>query len=208
MLWRRNELEPEPSCELVAERLVRLTGLALERARTDAQLRHAARHDVLTGLANRAHFFAGLDASLGHPDGEDLVGVLYLDLDGFKPVNDTHGHRIGDLVLRAVAERLSAAVRPDDVVARLGGDEFAVLCPGVAGEDELAAIAARLIDHIRAPLAIEGLTLEVGASVGVAVAEAGTVSGDALVEAADGALYEVKAGAKGGWRLASPVDPT
>jgi diguanylate cyclase (GGDEF)-like protein/PAS domain S-box-containing protein len=188
VLWRRKAAEPEPSCELVAERLVRLTGLALERARTDAQLRHAARHDVLTGLANRAQFFAGLDASLGETGRDDLVGVLYLDLDGFKPVNDTHGHRIGDLVLCAVAERLSAAVRPGDVVARLGGDEFAVLCPGVADADELASIAARLIEHIRAPLAIEGLALEVGASVGVAVAPAGALTRDALVDAADGAL--------------------
>jgi diguanylate cyclase (GGDEF)-like protein len=207
VLWRRTDAEPEPSCELVAERLVRLTGLALERSWTDERLRHAALHDALTGLANRAQFFSSLDATLSG-DGPALpVGVLYLDLDGFKPVNDTHGHRIGDLVLQAVADRLAGAVRPGDVVARLGGDEFAVLCPGVQDVGELEAIAARLIGHVAEPLAIEGLTLEVGASVGVAVAEPGSVSGDALVEAADAALYEVKAGAKGGWRLAPPPGP-
>jgi diguanylate cyclase (GGDEF)-like protein len=206
VLWRRQLGDPEPSCEFAAHRLVHLAALALERERNHRRLVHAALHDSLTGLANRAHFFAGVDESLAQDAG--LVGVLYIDLDGFKPVNDVYGHGVGDQVLVEVSRRLQGVVRPSDVVARLGGDEFAVLCPGIKGDGEVRAIAERLVKLVGRSIDVDGTLLRVGASVGVAVAPAGTCTSDALVEAADAALYDVKSGSKGGWRLAPPLDRT
>lgn len=207
VLWRRTPEDPEPTCELAAHRVLHLTALALERERNETRLVHAALHDPLTGLANRANFFARLDESLRQDAGR-LVGVLYVDLDGFKPVNDRFGHGFGDEVLVAIARRLEHVVRPTDVVARLGGDEFAVFCPGVRGDGEVEAIAQRLVDEAAQPIAINGTVVSVGASVGVALASVGSCSSDALVEAADAALYAVKANAKGGWQLAPPLDRT
>jgi diguanylate cyclase (GGDEF)-like protein len=207
VLWRSAPGVPEPSCELAAHRVLHLTALALERERNEARLVHAALHDSLTSLANRANFFARVDDAL-QVDGQGRVGVLYIDLDGFKPVNDRYGHGVGDLVLVTIARRLEHAVRPSDVVARLGGDEFAVLCPVVSSDSEVEAVAARLVEHAKQPIEVEGHVVQVGASVGIAVARVRSCSSDTLVEAADAALYAVKGGAKGGWRLAPPLDRT
>jgi diguanylate cyclase (GGDEF)-like protein/PAS domain S-box-containing protein len=207
VMWRREPGDPEPSCEMAAHRLVHLTALALERERSQRRLLHAALHDPLTGLANRARFFSDLDESLTAP-ARKLVGVLYIDLDGFKPINDAFGHGFGDQVLVEIARRMQALVRPSDVVARLGGDEFAVLCPGVRGHDEVQAIAERIVKQASRAIDIEGNLGRVAASVGIAVAPAGSCTSDSLVEAADAALYAVKAGSKGGWRLAPPLDRT
>jgi diguanylate cyclase (GGDEF)-like protein len=167
---------------------------------------HAALHDSLTGLANRANFFARIDDAL---DAEgQLVGVLYVDLDGFKPVNDHFGHGVGDQVLVTIARRLEHAVRPTDVVARLGGDEFVDLCPVVGSDAEVQAIAQRLVEQAEQPIDVDGHAVQIGASVGVAVARARSCSSDSLVEAADAALYAVKGGGKGGWHLAPPLDRT
>jgi diguanylate cyclase (GGDEF)-like protein/PAS domain S-box-containing protein len=160
-------------------------------------LQRAARHDALTGAANRAYFFAELEE---RSSGEQTA-VLYVDLDGFKPVNDRFGHHVGDHVLVEVARRIHSVVRPTDLVARLGGDEFAVLCPGVAGTDEATGIADRVVLAIAEPIVVAGSRVEVGASVGVAVTE--EVPGEWLLDAADRALYEVKASGKGTWRLSS-----
>jgi diguanylate cyclase (GGDEF)-like protein len=160
------------------------------------ELRHAALHDALTGAANRARFFAELELQVAG----GRTAVLYVDLDGFKPVNDEHGHRVGDEVLVEVTRRLRSVVRPSDLVARLGGDEFAVLCPGIGATDEATTIADRVVAAVAEPMVISGHTLAVGASVGVAVTERDP--GEWLLESADRALYEVKASGKGAWRLA------
>jgi diguanylate cyclase (GGDEF)-like protein len=132
--------------------------------------------------------------------------VLYLDLDGFKQVNDTHGHGAGDELLRLASERITACVRPDDLVARLGGDEFAVVCTDLAGRPEAEAIAARLVEAMAQPFPIDGVEVQVGLSVGVALAETGGEPGDEavtrLVEAADRALYDAKQAGKGRYRVA------
>jgi diguanylate cyclase (GGDEF)-like protein/PAS domain S-box-containing protein len=205
--WRVLPGDPEPSCELAAHRVLRLTALALERERNEARLLHAALHDPLTGLANRANFFGRVDEAL-LADGGGLVGVLYVDLDGFKPVNDHYGHGVGDQVLVTIARRLEHVVRPSDVVARLGGDEFAVLCPVVGSEAEVEGVAERLVDQAKRPIDVDGHVVHVGASIGVALANARSCSSDSLVEAADAALYAVKGGAKGGWHLAPSLDRT
>jgi diguanylate cyclase (GGDEF)-like protein/PAS domain S-box-containing protein len=171
--------------------------LILEWRRQLDGLHRAARYDSLTGAANRAHFFAELEDRA--PGAQ--TAVLYVDLDGFKPVNDRFGHHVGDHVLIEVARRISSVVRPTDLVARLGGDEFAVLCPGVTDTDEATAIADRVVQAVADPIVVAGARVEVGASVGVAVTE--QPPGEWLLDAADRALYEVKATGKGRWGLAS-----
>jgi diguanylate cyclase (GGDEF)-like protein/PAS domain S-box-containing protein len=207
--WRSGEeVEPDYTRVQLLDGLARMARLAFERARTQARLEHAATTDPLTQLANRARFYDSLEAAASTAGGGQQVGVLYLDLDGFKPVNDQLGHGVGDEVLAAVARRLTGAVREGDVVARLGGDEFAVLCPALASAEELGSLAARLVDVVAEPFEVRGEQVRLGVSVGASLAPVGASSGDQLVEAADRALYEVKGAGKGGWRLtpAIPAD--
>ena len=170
-----------------------------------AQLTHQAAHDPLTGLANRARFrqraLRALAAAriVGAPE---RVAVLAVDLDGFKGINDTLGHAAGDQLLGEVAERLLNATRGCDTVARLGGDEFAVLVENVRGEADVQAVAARVVDALRAPGLLDGRAAGVGASVGVARADAALPDDPdaalrALVRHADVALYAAKARGKG-----------
>ncbi|TNM67923.1 diguanylate cyclase [Streptomyces sp. NP160] len=165
----------------------------------EAQLREAATHDVLTGLPNRALLVERLTLALSEahdPCGGPAwrVAVLYCDLDGFKAVNDGHGHAAGDAVLLAAAGRLSAALRPQDVVARLGGDEFVVLCPGVADEAEADAIAARLVREVGEPVLVDGVEHRVGVSVGVVLSgpSEGSEGAERLLTAADASMYARK----------------
>ena len=121
------------------------------------------------------------------------TAVLFIDLDGFKAVNDQHGHLAGDELLKIVAERLAAAIRPDSTVARLGGDEFAVLVPSVAGERETFALADRLEATLTEPAAlVSGAIVTVGASIGVHVASR-PYDADGLLQVADSAMYRIKA---------------
>jgi diguanylate cyclase (GGDEF)-like protein len=152
-------------------------------------LRRAALEDPLTGLPNRAHFLDRVTAVLEHR-AHAPAAVMYLDIDGFKAINDAFGHAGGDRLLRLVAERLRAAVRPSDVVCRLSGDEFAVLCDGLATHDEGLAIAGRLADALAVP--IGELGGRVSASIGLAFAGPQDRSGEALLRDADAAMYQAK----------------
>jgi diguanylate cyclase (GGDEF)-like protein len=200
VLWSREEGPPDHTCRMQLDNLVRITCLVLEREQQERRLHHAATHDPLTQLANRASYFEALQDALDKGNGP-RVGVLYIDLDRFKPVNDTLGHGVGDQVLRAVARRLLAAVRNDELVARLGGDEFAVLCRSVDAESTLEAIAARIASSIAQPIVVGDERISIGASVGVAHARPGSCSIDVLLDAADAALYAVKSNGRGGWRV-------
>jgi diguanylate cyclase (GGDEF)-like protein/PAS domain S-box-containing protein len=202
VLWRRADEEPDYTCRVLLDNLVRVTGLVLARERDAAALRHAASHDALTGLANRSRFFEHLERSLGDASTGPLVGVLYIDLDEFKPVNDRLGHGAGDRVLVEVARRLRDVTREGDLVARLGGDEFAVLCSGLPDLAVVRAVAERLSDAMREPITVGAESVRVGASVGIAVAPPGTCSIDELVDAADGALYAAKRDARGTVKVA------
>lgn len=153
------------------------------------ELRSMADTDVLTGLHNRRSVMEGLTASLEADEGN--VAAVYLDLDHFKPVNDRHGHRVGDLLLKAVADRLRDRVRPSDVVGRLGGDEFLVVCPGVSGPEAALAMARRVQSAFDDPFQLSGLSVAMTASVGVACGEPG-LPADELAAAADGAMYDAK----------------
>jgi diguanylate cyclase (GGDEF)-like protein len=154
------------------------------------QLAIEANEDSLTGLLNRSAFRRRVASALEAPDG-DRVAVLFVDLDGFKQVNDDHGHDAGDQVLRAVARRLATAVRDHDVLARYGGDEFTVLCEGVDGEAMALAIVDRVSRAVNAPLAVGGALMPVGASVGYALTGPDRDI-DALLQAADRAMYRRK----------------
>ncbi|BAU92818.1 diguanylate cyclase [Methylorubrum populi] len=179
-----------------------------ERRRNEARIIHMARHDGLTDLPNRTRL-REIGAELIEMPSTGAgarVAVLCLDLDRFKPVNDSFGHAVGDCLLRAVAERLRGHVRGHDVVARLGGDEFAVIS---RVEDAAGAtgLAERLIAVVAAPYLLDGVTVEIGMSAGIALAEAeGGVPQDIerLLKEADMALYEAKAGGRGTARLFEP----
>jgi diguanylate cyclase (GGDEF)-like protein len=146
--------------------------------------------DDLTGVANRALFETTVARALGRREEEHPAAVLFLDLDGFKPVNDTHGHAAGDRVLHVVAARITAALRPADLVARWGGDEFAVLLE--SSDEEFARhVGERLVDSVSEPLAIGSQSIELGVSIGVALTQPGDEVDD-VVGRADTAMYAAK----------------
>jgi diguanylate cyclase (GGDEF)-like protein len=169
---------------------LRLAALTIADHNLKQELRWAASHDPLTGLANRAQFGRRLDALAGG----DLV-LLYIDLDDFKPINDIHGHHVGDRVLVEVARRIPSVVGPHDVVGRLGGDEFAVICAGVTDPSEGRAVGDRIIRAIRQPIVVDGFQVSVGASVGVAVGAQPLIPA-VLARRADEALYQAKSAGK------------
>ena len=166
-----------------------------ERKQLEAQLTRQAFHDALTGLANRALFRDRVQHALAgasrHPTG---VGVLFLDLDGFKTVNDSLGHASGDHLLLAVSQRLLSCVRPGDTVARLGGDEFAVLVDE-ASESVATAAATRILTALDEPVTIDGRAVGVSASIGVVLGDIGD-DADELLKRADTAMYAAKAAGK------------
>jgi diguanylate cyclase (GGDEF)-like protein len=180
----------------------RLTSKLDELRELQAELEHQAFHDPLTGLANRLLFMDRVGYALKRRTGN--AAVIYVDLDDFKPINDTHGHEAGDAVLVASAQRLRQSLRPADTAARLGGDEFAVLLVDIP-EQHISVVADRIAVKLTQPLELDGLELEVGASLGVASAASGTCDADSLVRNADVAMYVAKHGGKG--RL-SHFDPT
>ena len=164
-----------------------------DRKRMETELERLALYDPLTGLPNRALFGDRLRHVLARRDRQTATAVYFLDLDRFKRINDSLGHGAGDEVLREVAERLSAVVRPEDTVARFGGDEFTVLCESVGGVLEAVSIADRLQRPLRSPLRAGGAELRLSASIGVALVEPDSDGdGQHLVEDADAAMYRAK----------------
>ena len=163
-----------------------------------AQSHHDALHDGLTGLGNRTLFTEETERAIRDAKRSDHpLGLLLIDLNKFKEVNDTLGHHAGDLLLCQMASRLRAACREDDLAARLGGDEFAMLLPGTGAVDNAAAIATRIHDALCTPVDIEGVRLEVGASIGLAVYPQHGSTADQLLQHADVAMYAAKRGRHG-----------
>ena len=193
-----------------------------ERKALEIELTHQAYHDALTGLVNQARFRKIVEQSLDRRRGNfkgtrkssgadrTSVAVLYIDLDEFKPVNDSLGHGAGDRVLEVVTERLLDATRGSDVVARVGGDEFAVLLEYIRDVDEARAVAHRVLERLHQPITVGGATVIVGASIGIACTRVGDSlshdEGSVLAETceillrdADEAMYVAKA--RGGRRF-------
>ena len=156
-------------------------------------LYHRATHDALTGLANRALFYDRLRQSMSLARRQSAqLGILFLDMDGLKPINDKYGHRTGDAVIRETGQRISKISRQADTVARLGGDEFAVIAADVRDRDSAARHADRLADEIRRPFAFEDNELALEASIGLAIFPDDGTETDALIEKADQAMYAIK----------------
>ena len=172
-----------------------LLAVVREPARSNTRRAHpAALSDALTGLACRTVLDARLAAAHeGVRQGVlPLAAVLFIDLDGFKQVNDLHGHLAGDDVLRVVAQRLMASVRPDDVVARYGGDEFVVLLENVASREEVRGIARRICRRLKSPIQSGRRRLSISASVGAKIVTRRDKTPRALIAAADEAMYQAK----------------
>jgi diguanylate cyclase (GGDEF)-like protein/PAS domain S-box-containing protein len=173
---------------------------AIERHAADQALRYRVLHDSLTGLPNRLSFVDALGDALSKATiSGSPVGILFLDLDHFKLINDSLGHHAGDALLRAVAPRLRSHLRPGDIVARFGGDEFGILIDRLADEGEAIAIADRVAAAFTQPFSIDGVDHFVSASIGVAVSRASderTVNAELLIRDADAAMYRAKEGGR------------
>ncbi len=172
-----------------------------ERRAAERQIAYLAHHDLLTGLANRTLFRDRLRHAFTDTVSFQGFAMLCLDLDKFKAVNDTYGHPVGDGLLFAVADRLRAAVRGGDTVARLGGDEFVILQLNVSDQREPIALARRIVEMIGQPFVIEGHLLNIGVSIGIAMAPHHRMNPERLFKDADLALYRSKQAGRGTWRI-------
>lgn len=174
-----------------------------ERCRFEEELERRASYDGLTGLPNRTLLFDRLNQAIAHARRRDeLFAFLFLDLDGFKAVNDSGGHEAGDQVLRIVAERFSAVLRASDTLARLGGDEFAVIAPELLFRDDVESVARKLCDTLQSPIVFGGVEYTVGVSIGIALFPAAADDANGLYRAADTAMYVAKEEDRGGYRFA------
>lgn len=168
-----------------------------EQADAYRRLQHLAFHDALTDVSNRARFDARLEEAIAEQARNGIeFGIVYMDMDGFKDINDTDGHSTGDLVLRALAQRLRHSVRASDTVARFGGDEFVAIIRNVANLDSLRSIADKLCDRVAEPLAIEDREYVVHASCGCALYDPKTDTAHSVVMRADIDMYERRKAAR------------
>jgi diguanylate cyclase (GGDEF)-like protein len=177
--------------------------LARQAEEASERFGELAARDELTGLFNRRQFNQALEREIAVAQRRQSgFALLLLDLDGFKPVNDRHGHVAGDIVLRTVAARLAIHARSNDTVARIGGDEFVLICPDLCDEQAAAALCERLLRAMNEPVVIEDGSVHIGASIGIAFfpRHAGTL--DALVHAADSAMYAAKHAGRNRWLIA------
>jgi diguanylate cyclase (GGDEF)-like protein len=179
-----------------------------EQRRTQALVAHMAHHDGLTDLPNRTLLLDRLQNAIALAKRSGIVAVHYLDLDGFKKVNDTLGHKAGDELLIAVAKQLRGSVRENDTVARLGGDEFAIVQTGIQTMADAAVMATRVIGRISQGFVFGGTTSTVGVSIGIALAPSDGLTTDDILMKADTALYRSKTGGRGRFTFFNPVAPS
>jgi diguanylate cyclase (GGDEF)-like protein len=201
LYWRTGK-SPEEARMGLGRSLAQAAAIALDNARLYEELRHQAFHDGLTGLANRALFSDRVEHALARSIRTgSIIGVLFVDLDDFKTVNDRFGHQAGDQLLRSIAERIVAILRPGDTAARLGGDEFAILLEDLHGQDDARLVAERLIHAIRTPTRLGDVDALVGASIGIALSTAGGELAPDLLRNADFAMYRAKGAGKGRYEV-------
>jgi len=177
-----------------------------ERKRAEEQVRHQAEHDALTGLPNRILFLDRLHQALATWRRQNArCAVMFLDLDKFKAINDTHGHQAGDIVLREVASRLRACVRRVDTVNRLGGDEFVVLLADIKGADQAAHVAGAVTQAVARPIDVGGIEVTLSVSIGIALCPDDGVEVEALLHHADVAMYHAKQNGRDAFRFFKPA---
>lgn len=171
-----------------------------ERKQAEEEITRLALYDQLTSLPNRTLFYQNLDIVLAQARRlKSMCALLFIDLDGFKAVNDTLGHEAGDYLLKEVGQRLQKGIRASDLVARIGGDEFTILLNNLHGPDFVPAIAAKLIEAVNMPAEFKGRSCHVGASIGIALFPIHATDADALVKEADTAMYTAKEAGKNGY---------
>jgi diguanylate cyclase (GGDEF)-like protein len=175
-----------------------------EQRRAEAKIAYMAHHDALTDLPNRLQLYEQLRQLLARTRQGRHVAVFCLDLDRFKDVNDAHGHPVGDLLLKAVADRLRQCIRDADMVARLGGDEFAIMQAGTSQPTDATSLASRLIEVISAPYELDGKRVTVDLSIGIALAPGDGLDPEQLLKNADMALYRAKSDGQGLYRFFEP----
>ncbi len=173
-------------------------------AESEALASRLAYVDPLCGLANRAMLMRVLGQKLGHVGPGHRLALFFVDLDGFKDINDTLGHHLGDLLLAEIGRRMHAMVGPDGLAARFGGDEFVMLIPVGADDGEIATLGASILESIRRPAVVAGHTLIVGASIGATVAPDHGLAANELIRLADIAVYRAKSDGRGAFRLFEP----
>jgi diguanylate cyclase (GGDEF)-like protein len=178
-----------------------------ERQRIEKEVRHQAHHDALTGLPNRILFLDRLDTAIERAARHHIgFALLYIDIDGFKPVNDQHGHAAGDALLRQIGERLLGTVRRSDTVARLGGDEFAVILEEIHDSTEAQRMGTQLCAALAVPFPLDAagqpVEVQIGGSIGIALHPLHGLLRDRLLSAADAAMYEAKRGGRNQCRVA------
>ena len=171
-----------------------------EKRRTEERIEWLARHDALTGVANRFHFRETFERALADVAAGSSLALHWLDLDGFKEVNDSLGHPIGDALLKAVAQRLRVSVRKGDFIARLGGDEFAIIQADACCAEQCSRLARRVLNNICKPYHIFGHEIAISASIGIVCSPENGDSADELLKYADIALYEVKSAGRHGFK--------
>lgn len=169
-----------------------------ERKRREEEIWHRANFDALTGLPNRTLLLDRIEQALTQSARRrQFIGVLFIDLDRFKPVNDTYGHAVGDELLRQVARRIADCVRAEDTVARLGGDEFVVLLPSISVPEDAALVAQKILSRVCEPFGLAVGPISVGACVGVVTRIGGTADAVTLLKLSDAAMYQAKAAGRG-----------
>ena len=175
------------------ELLTRAVRYSIERKRSEERLTYLAQYDHLTGLVNRMLFRDRLVQAMARSKRmQQPIGLMLLDLDRFKAVNDTLGHDMGDELLKSVAERLKSCVREVDTVARMGGDEFTIILEGVASEHNILVVAKRITDSISTPFEMKGHYISIGISIGITIYPIDDHSIDELLKHADAAMYRAK----------------
>lgn len=176
-----------------------------ERKEAETRIRYLADYDQLTGLPNRTQFTRRCEQELNRAQRHDhQMAILFLDLDGFKAVNDTHGHAIGDELLKVVAQRLTASLRSSDIAARQGGDEFVILLPEISGSRTAERVADKLIETVNQPIDLNGHALHVGVSIGLALYPHHGTTVDTLQRHADTAMYTAKHAGRNQWAAFAP----
>jgi diguanylate cyclase (GGDEF)-like protein len=185
--------KPHPDEAKALSNAAELATLAIETRRLHADLVHRSEFDLLTDLQNRFSFEKHLDRLIAEArNSAGIFGVIYIDLDDFKSVNDLYGHQVGDLFLQQVTSRMKRQLRPGDMLARLGGDEFAVLVPAARNRGDVEEVAERLECSFNEPFIVQGCVLTRSASVGISIYPEDALDGDTLVTLADSAMYTTK----------------
>jgi len=202
LLWELGSISPIRDDAGVVTHFVSVKEDFTEIKRMQDQMDHLAHHDQLTGLPNRTLFYDRLQQALGLARRQERnLALFYLDLDGFKAVNDRHGHEQGDHLLTMVAQRLASCVRESDTVARMGGDEFTVLLVDSAGVEAAQRVACMILELLARPFVHEGIVSTLGVSIGISCYPQDGDDPDRLLFRADAAMYQVKNGSKNHFRF-------